>query len=282
MMTAASMGLPADMLVYDSPQGSDEWLAERCGVITGSMVKVALSRLAGTKAKEARFHKTTGALLAEATPAVRGDWSAASVLYAMNVARELVGGKAASKFSTHAMRFGQAVEDDARLAYEVRTGRFVEPVGFVCTFDHKYGCSSDGLMLHEADGRGAVEIKAMVSSDTLFTAMVYGDISEFVHQCHFEIWMLHLDWIDLVLYAPDLEGDAALKIIRIERDDDFITQMLEDLTEFDGQVQKYAADLRAMVAGEALQPHWEEPPPAATTTPPAASPAPVALLADIF
>lgn len=115
----------------------------------------------------------------------------------------------------------------------------------------------------------AIEVKTMVSSATLFKAMVEGDISEYRDQCVFALWMLRLQWVDLCLWAPDLPNP--LKVIRITRDEAEIQRLEDDMVAFDRLVCQYEASLRkAMGADPAAAPPWEAP--AAPT--PAASPAP--------
>ena len=245
MNIAEDLGLPADFIVSLAPQGTDEWLEARLGVCTGSRAKDARSRLAD---KPEKIDRKTG----EITPAVRGGPSSKQSLYAKDLARAREGGRDRGKFATFEMREGQAEEPNARMAYEERTGCLVEEVGFICTPDRKFGVSVDGLRFYADAGlarnvRGAVEIKTMLSSDTLFDAMVFGDYSEYIDQIQMSIWLLSLDWVDLVLWAPDLEGDAKMKIVRIERDDDYITELTADLMEFDGTVEVYRQQLRSFV-----------------------------------
>lgn len=92
----------------------------------------------------------------------------------------------------------------------------------------------------------AIEIKTMVSSQTLFKAMVDGDISEYRDQCLFAMWMLRLDWVDLCLWAPDLPNP--LLVIRINRDENEIQALEDDLIAFDKLVSEYEAKLRSRLA----------------------------------
>ena len=110
-------------------------------------------------------------------------------------------------------------------------------VGFVTTDDGLFGVSPDGLV----GGDGAVEIKTMVSSDTLFAAFVAGDHSEYADQCLGYLWLLGIQWVDLVLWCPDLE---AIKIIRITRDEDAIERLENDLMAFAKMVNEHEAALR--------------------------------------
>ena len=89
----------------------------------------------------------------------------------------------------------------------------------------------------------AIEIKTMVSSATLFKAMVDGDISEYRDQCVFAMWLLCLDWVDLCLWAPDLPNP--LHIVRINRDEAEIQRMEDDMLAFDRLVTQYETKLRA-------------------------------------
>lgn len=230
-----------------APQGSEEWLAARKGVITASRFRDARDKLKG------------------------GAMSKAAMTYAMDVARERCGGAAAPVFVSSAMRTGTEQEPIARMAYEDRTGLIVQEVGFAYTEDRLFGGSVDGLIEYD----GLWECKAMVSSDTLFTAMVDGDVSAYVDQCQGGMWLLGRKWCDLSLWCPDL---GHLHTIRINRDDDYIAAMETELLAFNGLVEKYAAALRMALkpAGAPDSPPWAEP---STPTPAKAS---TELVADPF
>ena len=106
----------------------------------------------------------------------------------------------------------------------------------------------------------------MVSSATLFDAMVDGDISEFRDQCVGGLWLLRKQWVDLSLWSPDL---SLLHTIRIERAEDEIQRLEDDLVAFEVLVSQYEARLRTM-----LHPSIQSP----ATKPQAAASAPIALL----
>ena len=205
---------------HDYPQGSEEWLAVRKGCITGSRFKDCRDRLKS------------------------GAPSRACISYAHDTARERVGGKAPSKFTNSAMKFGTEQEPLARLAYEAATGNLVEEVGFFTTEDGLFGLSPDELIGDD----GVLEVKTMVSSDTLFDAMVEGDISEYLDQCTGYLWLLGRKWVDLVLWAPDLEPlGLHMTIIRITRDESAIEALEVDLMKFAAMVREYESKLRRAV-----------------------------------
>lgn len=204
------------MIYYDALQGSDEWLSARRGVITASRFKDCRDRLKN------------------------GEMSKACLLYAMDVARERVGGIAPPKFQNAAMKTGTEQEPLARQAYEATTGYLVEEAGFITTDDRLFGVSVDGFI----DQDGIVEIKTLVSSDTLFAALG-GDTSAYLDQCNGAMWLLGRKWVDLVLWAPDLECIGRhLTIHRIDRDDNAIDALEQDLILFERKVSENEKKLR--------------------------------------
>lgn len=215
-----------------APQGTEEWLAARRGAITASRFKDTRDKLKN------------------------GDFSAKAKLYAMDVARERCGGHAAEVYQNAAMRFGHEQEPIARMASEDTRGYLIEEAGFASTEDGKFGVSVDGLI----DTDGVWECKTMVSSDTLFKAVVQRDISEYIDQCNGAMWLLGRKWVDLCLWAPDLPS-SKLTIIRIERDDDAIEALEADLIAFERLVSQYEAQLRKLMATESsAAPPWEPAP----------------------
>ena len=89
-----------------------------------------------------------------------------------------------------------------------------------------------------------IEIKTMVGSENLFTAVVGGDYSEFIDQINGSLWLLNRQWCDLILWAPDLPL-GALTIVRIERDEAAIAKLAAKLFEFDALVESLHAKLSA-------------------------------------
>jgi exodeoxyribonuclease (lambda-induced) len=237
-------------IIWDtSVQGSEAWLALRArGFITGS------------RAKDARAKTAKG--LPTATY-----WT-----YAYDTARQREGGSIIAPGSNAAMRMGTEQEPIARMLYEARTGELVEEVGFAYTHDGKFGCSADGLVGTD----GAIEVKTMVGSTTLFGAMVDGDISEYRDQCLMAMWLLGRKWVDVVLWAPDLQ---MLRVTRVERDEAEIEAFVADMLAFDQTVEGLRVKLRAVreqfsVAGVPmpLEPEPAAPAPTAPAAPAAVEP----------
>jgi exodeoxyribonuclease (lambda-induced) len=210
----------------EAPQGSEAWIEARRGRITGSKFKTAREKL------------KSGALTSKA------------ILYAEDVARERMGGKAASVFVNKAMNFGQEQEPFARAAYETTTGNIVQEVGFAASDCGLFGLSPDGLVGDD----GVIEIKTMVGSDTLFTAVVDGDLSEYMDQVNGYLLFLNRQWVDLVLWSPDLEATGlGLVIHRIQRDEKALSELRADLDKFASLVRQYESKLRLKAAANVEQ-----------------------------
>lgn len=210
------------MIYHTDLQGSDEWLASRRGVITGS------------RFKDARDYKKGGI------------HSEKLIGYARDVARERFGGTVPGTFANAAMRTGTEQEPIAKLNYEEETGALVHSAGFITTDDSLFGVSVDGLVGED----GVIEIKTMVSSNTLFKAIVEEDHSEYIDQCNGAMWLLGRKWTDLILWAPDLAdaGRKGLHIVRIIRDEAQIEKLEADLMRFAVLVDELETKLRLKAA----------------------------------
>ena len=209
------------MIKFDTaPQGSEDWLQIRKGRITGSMFKVARDKIKS------------------------GAPSSKAILYARNVARERFGGKPEMVYVNKAMQFGTEQEPFAIRAYETTTGYMTEEAGFAYTDDGMFGVSVDRLVGDD----GVVECKTMVGSDNLFNTVVEEDYSEYMDQCLGYLLFLGREWVDLVLWTPDLEAQGlGLVVHRINRADhlDAIAALDKDLKAFAMIVRPYESKLRS-------------------------------------
>lgn len=211
-------------ITFDTaPQGSEAWFEARKGRITGSKFKDARDKLKSGKPSQ----KAT--------------------LYARNVARERFGGKAEAVYQNAAMKFGSDQEPFARQAYETTTGHLVQEAGFAYTDCGMFGLSCDGLVGDD----GVIEIKTLVGSDNLFETVVEEDYSAYIDQCLGYLLFLDRQWVDLVMWVPDLEATGlGLVIHRIERSqhEKAIAELKVDLESFAMVVRKYESALRRKAA----------------------------------
>lgn len=199
-------------------QGSTEWKLARAGKVTAS------------RAKDARDRLKSGAP------------SGKQIAYACQVALERVSGQPAdATFENWQMREGHVQEPIARAAYERRTGNLVDEVGAFATDDDLFLYSPDGVI----DNDGLLEVKTLFSPERIMTIVGSGDVSDFIDQCMFGLWLTGRQWIDLVVWVPSLEHMA---VKRITRDEDRIEALESDLMAFARLVAQYETTLRTAIS----------------------------------
>lgn len=213
------------MKVLDSfEQGSPEWKAARAGKVTASRAKDARDKLKS------------------------GEPSGKQIAYACQVALERVSGESAdSTYENWQMREGHKQEPVARSIYEVRTGNLVDEIAAFATDDDLFLYSPDGLIGDD----GLLEVKTLFSAERIMQIVAEGDLSDFIDQCMFGLWLTGRKWIDLVIWVPVLKH---MVIHRIERDDDAIESLESDLIAFAGSVNGYVASLTAALKRGSIEP----------------------------
>lgn len=210
------------MIYLDVVQGTPEWKQARAGKISASRFRDACETLKS------------------------GAPSAKAIAYAAQVAIERISGEPAEDgFVTYAMRRGTELEPRARMEYEDLTGHFVTEAGIVMTDDEVFSYSTDGFIGED----GMLEIKCILSPEKLVSIWRDRDFSEYIHQCRGGLWLTGRKWIDLVIYAPQLEPvGKSLLIHRITRDEDAISDLQDKLMAFSAVVDANEQLLRAVAA----------------------------------
>ena len=205
-----------------NPQGTPEWRAERAGKLTAS-----------------RFKDLT-ATLKNGTPAA----SRATVIAACTVER-LTGHPDDGVFVTEAMRRGTELEPVAREAYVHHTGNAVALAGFAQRTDCPYvGASVDGLV----GGDGMIEIKCPASMQKHLDALLTGAHAvEYQAQIQGCLWITGRQWCDAVSYDPRF-GELALAIVRVQRDEAFITTLAATCAAANDEVDENVKTLKAQIA----------------------------------
>ena len=178
-----------------SIQGSQEWLAERAGKVTASMVSAVLM-----KPETAGYRDYQAQLVAEI----------------------LTGKPQGSDYTNAHMAFGSEMEPLARSAYEAETGFSVDEVGF-CQHPtiERAGASPDGLV-----GKNSlVEIKVPKVSTHL--AYLIADVVPAIYrnQMMWQMAVTGRDWCDFVSFRPDLPENLQLFLVRFKRDPARITEL---------------------------------------------------------
>jgi putative phage-type endonuclease len=198
-------------------QGSDAWLAMRCGKITASRV-------------------------ADLMATTKSGWGAGRKNYMAELVAERLTGVTAQGFTNAAMVWGTDTEPQARAAYEFNADVDVQQVGFVIhpTIETS-GASPDGLVGDD----GLIEIKAPNTAthiDTLLAGKVPG---KYDTQMQWQMACTGRAWCDFVSFDPRMPENMRLFIRRVDRDVDRIAELESAVLEFEGELAAMIADLQA-------------------------------------
>lgn len=191
-------------------QGTTEWHQLRLGKVTASRVADILAK---TK---------TGA------SASRGN-------YLIELALQRVTKTIEESYTNAAMEWGTQTEPQARVAYEVKTGNFVDQVAFI---DHPtiagFGCSSDGLVATD----GLIEIKCPNSATHWSYIKANEPPQKYFIQMQAQMAVTGSKWCDFVSFDPRMPERSQLLIVNVPRDPEFILYMEAEIKQFLSEVDK--------------------------------------------
>ncbi len=167
-----------------------------------------------------------------------GKLSKQAVEYAYTLLAELKLGRPLDSVETQWMERGQELEDSAYSAYEFLRGVDTLPGGFITTDDGLIGCSPDRLVGDD----GGLELKCTKPNThmgyLLDPASMVQDKTPQVQGC---MYVTGRKWWDLMAYHPELPE----VIVRVDRDEEYITLLDATLRAFVDQVQQLKAELIA-------------------------------------
>jgi putative phage-type endonuclease len=197
-----------------SIQGTPEWLAERAGKVTASMVSAVLA-----KPETAGYRDYQAQLIAEV----------------------LTGKPQGSDYTNAAMQFGTEMEPLARSAYEAETGFSVDEVGF-CQHPaiERAGASPDGLV----GDSGLVEIKCPKVATHLAYLLAGVVPAGYKNQMMWQMAVTSRDWCDFASFRPDLPEHLQLFIVRYKRDPERIKELETAVIAFLDSVDKMLSQLK--------------------------------------
>ncbi len=244
--------------IIECEQGTPEWHMARAGVITASMFSIAVSTVSTLDEKQRAY---VDAILAgnteEMARAVAGykaapkaqsvsdaiagkptiSPSSASVSYCDELAFERISGMPyGDTYQTYAMRRGSEEEMWARARYEELYDVEIVETGIALTSDRKFGYSTDGQV---GGKRGGIEIKTPSSTAKLRELVKSLDPSEYEHQVQGGMWIRGWEWVDNIIWMPQLKNVRnEILVKRVYRDDNFIERMERQLLEFDARVEE--------------------------------------------
>ena len=206
----------------DDVQRNEQWFAERSGIPTASRFNDIMTEPRTKADKEA------------------GKLSDTAFSYAVELLKERLTGDRAS-FSTSATEWGTEHEPMAIDAYYQATNESVMECGFVRHSELATGASPDGLIGLD----GGIEIKCPYNSANHIKTYLSGEVpKQYVAQVQGQMWVLNLEWVDFVSFDPRMPAHSQLKIIRVERDQDYIDRLEEKVVNFIAKLDEFEQQLR--------------------------------------
>jgi len=182
----------------------------------------------------ARLGKVTASSVADVLAKTKTGVSTSRGNYLIKLAIQRVTGQIEESYTNDAMQWGIDNEDQARVAYEVASGNFVDQVGFV---DHSnidwFGCSPDGLINND----GLVEIKCPNSATHWEYFKTKEVPKKYFIQMQAQMTCTNTEWCDFVSFDPRMPERSQLLIVRVPRDNTFISIMESEIKEFLNEVE---------------------------------------------
>ena len=192
-------------------QGSAAWLYERVGYCTASRFKDVIDKLKSGKPGAKRQ------------------------TYLMELVVERITGQPQDHFASTAMQWGTDCEPRSRMDYEARTGSIVEEVGFV---KHPtlpmVGGSPDGLIGEDGGFESKSPYNSAVHLSTILEAAMP---EEHLPQVQGIMWITGRKWWDFQSFDPRLPEPLNRYVQRIERNEDYIKQLEQEVIAFLAEVE---------------------------------------------
>jgi putative phage-type endonuclease len=186
-------------------QGSPEWHEFKVGKVGASKIADITAKLRG------------------------GTYGASRATYLGELIAERLTGVAADGFKSPAMQWGSDTEPMARAAYQFRTLSPVARVG--CVLHPKIEdalCSPDGLIGSD----GLVELKCPNTSTHCDFMLGAAIPDRYIQQVQWQLACTGRIWCDYASFDPRLPEDLRLWVHRIERDDNRIEELEDEVKGF--------------------------------------------------
>ena len=198
-------------------QRSQEWFALRAGKFTGSRFAMLMAK---TKSGPAASRRNLIALLAI----------------------ERMTGACVETYQNSAMLRGTELEPEAIEAYEDNQLVTVQGMAFITHAELDYvGVSPDGMV----GDNGMVEVKCPSAEAKHLDALLKGShATEYKWQLQGQLWVAERDWVDAVSYDPRWPEKHRIAVVRVERNDEMITELKAECITANGEVNAIIEKLK--------------------------------------
>jgi len=181
---------------------------------------------------ELRRGKVTASRVADILAKTKTGPSASRQNYLIELALQRTTKTIEPSYTNAAMEWGTQTEPQARVAYEVKTGNFVDQVAFI---DHPtiagFGCSPDGLV-----GENLIEIKCPNSATHWEYFKAKEPPKKYFIQMQAQMAVTGAKWCDFVSFDPRMPERSQLLIVNVPRDEAFIAEMEAEIQIFLNEV----------------------------------------------
>ena len=202
-------------MMDDIVQGSQAWFIARLGKVTASRVSDVIAK-------------------------TKSGYSASRANYRAQLVSERLTGTVQESYTNAAMAWGIATEDQARAAYEYRSGLIITQVGFV---DHPTiamsGASPDGF----AGDDGLIECKCPNTATHIETLRAGKVPEKYITQMQWQMASTGRAWCDFCSFDPRLPERMRLFVARVHRDDKRIDELESEVVGFLAEVEETIKDL---------------------------------------
>jgi putative phage-type endonuclease len=191
---------------------------------------------------EARLGKATASHMGDIMTKTRsGSYGTGGLNYMTALLCERLTGEVAEYYVSGPMQWGIDQEPYANSEYELRTDSMVLAEGFV---DHPTipmsGASPDGLV----DDDGLIEIKCPNTATHIKHLLGESIKPEYMLQMQWQLDCTGRAWCDFVSYDPRLPENLQMVITRVDRDEDLIAEIRQEVVSFLSDLEKLEGKLR--------------------------------------
>ena len=189
---------------------------------------------------EVRLGKVTASRICDVLSKTKSGYSAARKNYMAQLICERLTGNREESFKTAAMQRGNDIEPKARARYMLETGELVEETGFINhPIINMSGASPDGLVGED----GLIEIKCPNTATHLEFLRTKTPKPEYLLQMLWQMACTGRKWCDFVSYDDRLPEHLSFQMVRINRDDERIKEIEEEVQKFLHELDKQIDEL---------------------------------------
>ena len=191
----------------------------------------------------ARLGKVTASRVADVIAKTKTGYSASRENYMAQLVCERLTNTPTESYSNTAMQWGTDQEPFARAAYETAKGVMVEEVGFIVHPEiDMSGASPDGFV----GVNGLVEIKCPNTATMIETWLTQKVPQKYFTQIQFQLACTDRVFCDYVVFDPRMPKHLQLYVTRVERDEDFITHIEDEIVQFLDEVDQKVKKLNLL------------------------------------